>query len=167
MSRIHNTAVINIAHYMKTLYYLEDFSVAGLKLDHRHFGADFKEQIWKMRDTINWHLNETDGLSGLSVEGVEIEAGPVGENLAKFWRSSSRSDQLLDRRTLCGRQQLLVQGSRTNCAAAIHKSRKNREERPSAELLDQKLLQIQLFRLIQKQISIRTQRGYKIKLQTV
>jgi hypothetical protein len=31
---------------MKTLYYLEDFPVAGLKLDHRHFGADFfKEQI--------------------------------------------------------------------------------------------------------------------------
>jgi hypothetical protein len=30
---------------MKTLSYLEDFPVAGLKLDHRHFGADFKEQI--------------------------------------------------------------------------------------------------------------------------
>jgi hypothetical protein len=67
-----------------------------------------------------------DGLSGLSVEGIEIEAGPVGENLAKFWRSSSRSDQLLDRWALCGRQQLLVQGSRTNYAAAIHKSGKNK-----------------------------------------
>ncbi len=93
----------------------------------------------EMRDTINWHLNEMDGLSGLSMEGIEIEAGPVGENLAKFWRSSSRSDQLLDRRTLGGRQQLLVQGSRTNCAAAIQKSRENREKRPSAELLDQKI----------------------------
>ncbi len=121
-----------------------------------------------MRDTINEHINEMNGLSGLSVEGIEIEAGPVGENLAKFWRSSSRSDQLLDRWTLGGRQQLLVQGSRTNCAATIHKSGKNREKRPSAELLDQKLLRIQLFglfRLIQKQLSIRTQRGYKIKLQ--
>ncbi len=103
-----------------------------------------------MRDTINEHLNEMNGLSGLSVEGIEIEAGPVGENLAKFWGSSSRSDQLLDRRTLGGRQQLLVQGSRTNCAPAIHKRRKNREKRQSAELLDQTLLRIQLFRLIQK-----------------
>jgi hypothetical protein len=93
----------------------------------------------EMRDTINEHLNEMNGLSGLSVEGIEIEAGPVGENLAKFRRSSSRSDQLLDRRTLCGRQQLLVQGSQTNCAPAIHKSGKNREKRSTAELLDQKL----------------------------
>jgi hypothetical protein len=81
-----------------------------------------------------------DGLSDLSVEGIEIEAGPVGENLAKFWRSSSRGDQLLDRWTLCGRQQLLVQGSRTNYAAAIHKSRKKQREKSSnAKLLNQKL----------------------------
>jgi hypothetical protein len=45
MSRIHNNAVRNRTHYMKTLSYLEDFPVAGLKLDHRHFDADCKEQI--------------------------------------------------------------------------------------------------------------------------
>jgi hypothetical protein len=122
-----------------------------------------------MRDTINEHLNEMDGLSGLSVEGIEIEAGLVGENLAKFWRASSRSDQLLDRRTLGGRQQLLVQGSRTNCAAAIHKSGKNRERRGQEQScwIRNDLLRIQLFRLIQKQLSIRTQRGYTVKLQKV
>ncbi len=121
------TAVTNRAHYcMKTLSYLEDFSVAGLKLYHRHFGADCKEQIWNARYNKLAPKWKMDGLSGLSVEGIEIEAGPVGENLAKFWRPSSRSDQLLDRWTLRGRQQLLVQGSRTNYAAAIHKSGKNR-----------------------------------------